>query len=115
MCQTVFTIFHYLASYCLSHFFLHIKVFILDLAAKLDQTAEFEVGAKWGPIEFPAPFGRELTAEEKYIAELDSKSGSSLKLTILNAEVLFSLCKIYVARAQDSRSFFRSLHSLSIS
>jgi hypothetical protein len=62
-------------------------VFILDLAAKLDQTADFEVGAKWGAVDFPAPFGRELTPEEKYIQELDSKSGSSLKLTILNAEV----------------------------
>ena len=39
---------------------------------------------KWGDIEFPAPFGRELTPEEKYIKELDEKSGASLKLTILN-------------------------------
>lgn len=64
------------------------QVHFLDLAAKLDQTAEFECGSKWAvarsnqalglasassdkvsidagpPMEFPAPFGRELSAEE---------------------------------------------------
>ncbi|KAI9886152.1 MAG: putative monocarboxylate transporter mch1 [Watsoniomyces obsoletus] len=85
-------------------------VHFLDLAAKLDQTAEFECGVKWAiarsatalglsaaaladnkvtidagpPMEFPAPFGRELTKEEAYIAELDAKTGASLKLTVLN-------------------------------
>jgi ATP citrate (pro-S)-lyase len=58
----------------------------LDLAAKLDSTAEFESGDKWGNIEFPAPFGRTLTKEEAYIAELDAQTGASLKLTILNPE-----------------------------
>jgi ATP citrate (pro-S)-lyase len=87
------------------------EVHFLDLAAKLDQTAEFECGVKWavarspaalgmavvkatdgkvnidaGPaMEFPAPFGREMSKEEAYIAELDAKTGASLKLTILNA------------------------------
>ncbi|KAI9709572.1 MAG: glutathione synthetase ATP-binding domain-like protein [Bogoriella megaspora] len=86
------------------------EVFFLDLAAKLDQTAEFECGVKWAiarspaalgiptiaskdskvnidagpPMEFPAPFGRELSKEEEYIADLDAKTGASLKLTILN-------------------------------
>ena len=58
----------------------------LDLAAKLDSTAEFESEAKWGPIEFPAPFGRDLTKEEAYIEDLDSQTGASLKLTVLNPE-----------------------------
>ena len=58
----------------------------LDLAAKLDSTAEFESGNKWGEIEFPAPFGRILTKEEAYIEHLDSKTGASLKLTVLNPE-----------------------------
>src|SRR5438128_2932316 len=87
------------------------KVYYLDLAAKLDQTAEFEAGPKWAiarapqhtgivgefelgstnvdqgpPMEFPAPFGRELTKEEAYIQELDSKTGASLKLTVLNKD-----------------------------
>ncbi|KAK9450185.1 uncharacterized protein V1518DRAFT_391781 [Limtongia smithiae] len=84
------------------------EVHYLDLAAKLDQTAEFECGAKWAlarspaalglvpsasaattidagpPMVFPAPFGREMSPEEAYIAELDSKTGASLKLTVLN-------------------------------
>ena len=86
------------------------EVHFLDLAAKLDQTAEFECGVKWAiarsatalgmapaqltdgrvpidagpPMDFPAPCGRELSKEEAYIAELDAKTGASLKLTILN-------------------------------
>jgi ATP citrate (pro-S)-lyase len=88
------------------------SVHFLDLAAKIDQTAEFECGVKWAiarspaalglavqqekggkvsvdagpPMEFPAPFGRELTKEEAYISEMDAKTGASLKLTILNSE-----------------------------
>ncbi|KAG0168848.1 citrate synthase [Apophysomyces sp. BC1034] len=83
------------------------QVMYLDLAAKLDQTAEFEAGPKWAiarapqniglassgqfvdqgpPMEFPAPFGRELTREEAYIQELDGKTGASLKLTVLNRD-----------------------------
>lgn len=58
--------------------------FPLDLAAELDDTAEAESGSKWGPIEFPPPFGRTLTKEEAYVEELDSKTGASLKLTVLN-------------------------------
>ena len=34
---------------------------------------------------FPAPFGREMSKEEAYVAELDAKTGASLKLTVLNA------------------------------
>jgi ATP citrate (pro-S)-lyase len=88
------------------------EVHFLDLAAKIDQTAEFECGVKWAiarapanlgmpvivtkdakvtvdagpPMEFPAPFGRELTKEEAYISEMDAKTGASLKLTILNKD-----------------------------
>ncbi|KAI9666723.1 MAG: glutathione synthetase ATP-binding domain-like protein [Alyxoria varia] len=86
------------------------EVHFLDLAAKLDQTAEFECGVKWAiarsptalgmpaapssgkvtidagpPMEFPAPFGREMSKEEAFISDLDAKTGASLKLTILNA------------------------------
>ncbi len=62
------------------------EVIPLDLAAKLDSCAEFESGEKWGKIEFPAPFGRLQTKEEAYIQDLDSKTGASLKLTVLNPE-----------------------------
>ena len=89
------------------------EVHFLDLAAKLDQTAEFECGTKWAiarspaalglatlpsqaeggvtvdagpPMEFPAPFGRHLSKEEKFIADMDAKTGASLKLTVLNSQ-----------------------------
>jgi ATP citrate (pro-S)-lyase len=62
------------------------SVIPLDLASKLDSCAEFENGEKWGKIEFPVPFGRIPTEEEAYIEDLDSKTGASLKLTILNPE-----------------------------
>jgi len=58
----------------------------LDLAAKLDDTGDFESEVKWGSVEFPAPFGRVLTKEEAYIEELDAQTGASLKLTVLNPE-----------------------------
>lgn len=61
-------------------------IYVLDLAAKLDATAEYLCKAQWGDVDFPPPFGRDALPEEKYIAELDAKSGASLKLTILNRE-----------------------------
>ncbi len=58
---------------------------ILDLVARLDDTAGFMMRDKWGDIEFPTAFGMEdMSPEEKAIAEADSKSGASLKLTVLN-------------------------------
>jgi len=83
------------------------KVHMLDMAAKLDSTADFVCKAKWGDFEFPPPFGRDALPEvcshhtfayvccaykilslnlikEAYISELDAKSGASLKLTVLN-------------------------------
>lgn len=59
-------------------------IYVLDLAAKIDQTAEYLCSSKWGKIEYPPPFGREAYPEEAFIAELDAKSGASLKLTVLN-------------------------------
>ncbi|KAJ3531896.1 hypothetical protein NM688_g7504 [Phlebia brevispora] len=86
----------------------------LDMAAKLDQTAESICGPKWAiardltvyepgaaamtskgkaisadrgpPMVWPAPFGRDLTKEEAYIQKLDGSTGASLKLTVLNPE-----------------------------
>ncbi|KZO98610.1 ATP-citrate synthase [Calocera viscosa TUFC12733] len=79
----------------------------LDMAAKLDQTADYLCGPKWAiardlsvhdsraqangimadrgpPMVWPAPFGRDLTKEEAYIQKLDGSTGASLKLTVLN-------------------------------
>jgi len=60
------------------------KIYMLDLAAKIDATADFICRGKWGEIEYPPPFGRDAYPEEAYIADLDAKSGASLKLTLLN-------------------------------
>ncbi|GHJ87400.1 hypothetical protein NliqN6_3802 [Naganishia liquefaciens] len=83
-------------------------IYYLDMAAKLDQTADFLCGPKWAiardvssangavdggvkadrgpPMVWPAPFGRDLTKEEAYIQKLDASTGASLKLTVLNQE-----------------------------
>ncbi len=58
---------------------------ILDLVARLDDTAGYLMSEKWGEIEYPTAFGMEdQSPEEKAIAEADAKSGASLKLTVLN-------------------------------
>ncbi|KAK8847415.1 hypothetical protein IAR55_005273 [Kwoniella newhampshirensis] len=85
------------------------EIHYLDMAAKLDQTADFLCGPKWAlardnslpvnnvasasikadrgpPMVWPAPFGRDLTKEEAYIQKLDASTGASLKLTVLNQE-----------------------------
>lgn len=62
------------------------KAVPLDTVARLDDTAAFECAEYWEGVEFPPAFGKTRTAEEEYISQLDEKSGSSLKLTILNPE-----------------------------
>lgn len=89
------------------------RIHYLDMAAKLDQTADSICGPKWAiardlsvyepavssptkskgvsadrgpPMVWPAPFGRDLTKEEAYIQKLDGSTGASLKLTVLNPE-----------------------------
>merc|ERR1719473_2517790 len=58
----------------------------LDCAAKIDETAAFLAEPLWQGVEFPAPFGRAAFPEEKFIQDLDAKTGASLKLTILNIQ-----------------------------
>ena len=63
------------------------QVYLLDTVAKLDDTAKYLFVEEWKNIEFPRAFGQDnQSEEEKFIEELDAKSGSSLKLTILNPE-----------------------------
>lgn len=59
---------------------------ILDMVARLDDTAGFMMVDEWGEnANYPTAFGMEdQSPEEKAVAEADSKSGASLKLTILN-------------------------------
>merc|ERR1719352_2283266 len=56
----------------------------LDCAAKIDETAAFLAEPLWHGVDFPAAFGRAAYPEEKFIQDLDAKTGASLKLTILN-------------------------------
>ncbi|MFO8051028.1 MAG: ATP citrate lyase citrate-binding domain-containing protein [Thermoplasmatota archaeon] len=60
------------------------KIKVLDMVAKVDDTAQFQNHGVWDFDEFPQPFGKEPTQEEAYIKSLDEKTGASLKLTILN-------------------------------
>ncbi len=56
----------------------------LDTVAKLDDYASFSCHDKWGGVSFPNPFGLSKTKEEEYVADLDERTGASLKLTVLN-------------------------------
>jgi ATP-citrate lyase beta-subunit len=58
----------------------------LDMVAKLDDAEEYWQRKQWEVLAFPEPFGRTLTKEELFIKDLDSKTGASLKLTILNPQ-----------------------------
>ncbi|MCC6221067.1 MAG: ATPase [Deltaproteobacteria bacterium] len=62
------------------------RIVVLDFAAKLDDTAEFEGGKLWAGLTFPPPFGRLSTNEERHINHLDAQSGASLKFTVLNPQ-----------------------------
>ncbi|XVF66508.1 hypothetical protein PTKIN_Ptkin10aG0042300 [Pterospermum kingtungense] len=56
----------------------------LDLRGELDENAGFKNEDKWGDLEFPLPFGRVLSPEEKFIHELNETTSASLKFTLLN-------------------------------
>lgn len=42
------------------------EIYILDLAAKLDSTADFICKPQWGEINYPPPFGRDALPGEIY-------------------------------------------------
>lgn len=42
-------------------------VYVLDLAAKIDATADYICKVKWGDLEFPPPFGREAYPEVRLL------------------------------------------------
>ncbi len=63
------------------------KIELLDMVAKLDDTAGFLMAQEWGDIEFPTAFGMEDKSPEVLaIEEADAKTGASLKLTLLKPE-----------------------------
>uniref|UniRef100_A0A0R3TEG6 ATP citrate synthase n=1 Tax=Rodentolepis nana TaxID=102285 RepID=A0A0R3TEG6_RODNA len=68
----------------------NLRIHILDVASKIDQCAEylFSSSKDWlvdgEPITFPPAFGQILTPEERRVADLDARTGASLKLCVLN-------------------------------
>ena len=56
----------------------------LGCVAQIDTSPEYEWVVERRDLEFPTPFGTNLTPEEMYIREMDANTGASLKLTILN-------------------------------
>ncbi len=63
------------------------KIELLDMVAKLDDTAGFMMVDEWGDVEYPTSFGMEEKSPEVLaVEEADSKTGASLKLTLLKPE-----------------------------
>jgi len=63
------------------------KIELLDMVAKLDDTAGFMMVEEWGDIEYPTSFGMEEKSPEVLaVEEADAKTGASLKLTLLKPE-----------------------------
>ena len=60
---------------------------LLDMVAKLDDTAGFMMVEEWGDVEYPTSFGMEEKSPEVIaVEEADAKTGASLKLTLLKPE-----------------------------
>jgi ATP-citrate lyase beta-subunit len=63
------------------------KIELLDMVAKLDDTAGFMMTEEWGDVEYPTAFGMESKSPEvEAVEEADAKTGASLKLTLLKPE-----------------------------
>ena len=63
------------------------KVELLDMVAKLDDTAGFMMVDEWGDVSYPTSFGMEEKSPEVLaVEEADAKTGASLKLTLLKPE-----------------------------
>ena len=61
------------------------RIIPIDVKAKLDDSAAWECSELWN-LAWPQPFGSETRESERYIEELDSKTGASLKLKVLNPQ-----------------------------
>lgn len=63
------------------------KIELLDMVAKLDDTAGFLMTDAWGDVEYPTAFGMEEKSPEVLaVEEADAKTGASLKLTLLKPD-----------------------------
>lgn len=57
---------------------------MIDAVAKIDDCEAFRQKDHWKNLEFPNTYGFKENPAEKYIRQLDSETGASLKLKILN-------------------------------
>lgn len=69
------------------------RVYLLDLAAKLDETAHFLCSELWKgrggeEVEFPAPFGRDLTVEV-WVSSYGYKGVRNGPLNLMTLNALF--------------------------
>lgn len=60
------------------------ELVLLDMVAKIDDTAFFMHPEFWNDLEIPASFWDNTSEREKYIKELDQKTWASLKMKFLN-------------------------------
>ena len=58
----------------------------LDMVARVDTCESYRQKEHWKNLVFTNPFGAEKSEAEKYIDELDSQTGASLKFRILNPD-----------------------------
>ena len=66
--------------------------FPLDMRGELDDTAAFKSAKKWGPVEFPLPFGRSMTAAEEYVHGLDDNTGKIQHSSFIGIKQHTMLC-----------------------
>lgn len=94
-------------------------VFILDMAAKIDATADFICKAKWGDVEFPPPFGREaypeVRAEKSFQVFMFSKMTCSFFLFFISKLFFFFFYKLLItcewAKSQKYLMYFKCFHT----
>ena len=70
------------------------EIHVLDIAAKLDQCAEYMCTAEWGQIDFPPPFGREALPEVQRSSENGVWAIVSLMLVTSDCRAVASIAVI---------------------
>ena len=65
----------------------------------MDSAADYIFQAERADLSYPPPFGRDATAEEAKIMEMDSKTGASLKVShSIKSNISMSAPKCFIAK-----------------